>query len=203
DETLLTARGVDRILVDLAQRSGAMIATTDTGLAAVAEINSIPILNIHTLAKACKPVTVKGESFQLRLVRAGEQPGQAVGYLDDGTMVVVNHAEHAIGSQTVVSVESTIPTAAGRMIFASLAEPAAGPIAVHEAEAMDAVEPSPAEARQSENGAVPDAAEPIEPVHDDVNGTDRPPRRQSPMGPNPHATPSQRQRSVSRRNPRR
>ncbi|MEL6797074.1 MAG: hypothetical protein AAFO89_09675, partial [Planctomycetota bacterium] len=199
DETLLTARGVDRMLVDLAQRSGAMIATTDTGLAAVAEINSIPILNIHTLAKACKPVTVEGESFQLRLVRAGEQPGQAVGYLDDGTMVVVNHAEHAIGSQTMVNVESTIPTAAGRMIFASLAEP----IAVHEAEAMGAAEPNSAGAPQSENGAVQDAADPIELANSEANGTDQQQHRQPPMGPNPHATPSQRQRSVARRNPRR
>ncbi|MEL6499620.1 MAG: hypothetical protein AAGJ54_09940 [Planctomycetota bacterium] len=199
DETLLTARGADRMLVDLAQRSGAMIATTDTGLAAVAEIDSIPILNIHTLAKACKPVTVEGESFQVRLVRAGEQPGQAVGYLDDGTMVVVNHAEHAIGSQTMVSVESTIPTAAGRMIFASLIEPGEQ----DNPERAQAGDPDSLSAATTENHASADGDDLTEPPAASAAASAPHSQRQPPMGPNPHASPSQRQRAVSRRNPRR
>ncbi len=204
DETLLTARGVDRMLVDLAQRSGAMIATTDTGLAAVAEINSIAVLNIHALAKACRPVTLEGESFKVRLIRVGEQPGQAVGYLEDGTMVVVNHAEHAIGAQVRVSAQSTIPTAAGRMIFAALTEPAS-PAEPGDEPTQTPSTPSPA---PSENGPEGDAggAAPDEPLqqHDPSEKPDESdpaaPRR-TPTG--PLATPSQRQRAVSRRNPRR
>ncbi|MEO0630090.1 MAG: PIN/TRAM domain-containing protein [Planctomycetota bacterium] len=190
DETQLSARGVDRMLVDLAQRSGAIIATTDSGLAAVAEINGVSVLNIHELAKACKPITFEGESFRVRLVRAGEQPGQAVGYLDDGTMVVVNNAEHAIGVEAGVSVESTIPTAAGRMIFAALAEPIDVP--------TDSGQAAPSE--NEPESSEPGDSERSEPAAPDET---TPAVRAAPTGPNPRATPSQRQRAVSRRNPRR
>ena len=199
DETLLTARGVDRMLVDLAQRSGAMIATTDSGLAAVAEINSIPVLNIHELARACKPVTVEGEAFRVKLLRAGEQPGQGVGFLDDGTMVVVNHAEHAIGLQVSVSVQSTIPTAAGRMIFASLVEPQ------DHAPTSDAVASTPSENNDLSADQPESTSESPEDIgaHEPGDGASASSIRTPPTGPNPHATPSQRQRAVTRRNPRR
>ncbi len=194
DETLLSTRGVDQMLVDLAQRSGAMIATTDSGLAAVAEINDVPIFSVHELARACRPVTLEGEAFRLQLVRAGEQPGQAVGYLDDGTMVVVNHADHAIGRSVRVNAESTIPTAAGRMIFGSLAGP------VSDTSETSANPDGPENPTQPENPTDPDhsaSGPPAEPV------TPQEPARPLPPGSRPPAQPSQRKRAVTRRNPRR
>jgi uncharacterized protein YacL len=122
DETPVQAQSVDQMLVELARRMGAVIATTDTGLSAVARINDVRVLSVHDLARACKPVTFAGESFRIKLVRPGEQPGQGVGYLDDGTMVVVNEGAALVGRTVAVSAKSTIPTAAGRLVFADLAE---------------------------------------------------------------------------------
>lgn len=198
DDTPLTSRGVDQMLVDLAKRSGAKIATTDSGLAAVAEINAVPVLNVHDLARACRPITSAGESFSVRLVREGEQQGQGVGYLDDGTMVVVNHASHAIGQTVRVDVQSTIPTAAGRMIFASLAEPAPATDA-------ELAEPADSEPHASE----PDASENNEPMSDEpehaasTEDSDLSAPEVPRPGTRPPAQPSQRKRAVIRRNPRR
>lgn len=130
DQTAVPARSVDQMLVELARRTGAIIATTDTGLAAVAKINAVGVLSVHDLARACKPVTLAGEGFLIRLVRPGEQPGQAVGYLDDGTMVVVGEGAGLIGRTVEVLAQSSIPTAAGRLVFARLSEPA-GPESDH------------------------------------------------------------------------
>ena len=121
DETVIAAKSVDQMLLELARRTGGMIVTTDTGLARVAEIHDVPVLDIHALGDACRPIAGSGEQLKLELVKQGEQQGQAVGYLEDGTMVVVNEASELIGRVVDADVESMIQTSAGRMIFARLA----------------------------------------------------------------------------------
>lgn len=143
DESVQSRKAVDQMLVELAQRTGGIIASTDTGLRSVAEIHGIGVVSVHELARACRPISLPGAEFTLRLVREGEQPGQAVGYLDDGTMVVVNDASHALGRTVRVLAESTIPTAAGRIIFASMeSAPAEEPSVKPAADAAPDPEPS-------------------------------------------------------------
>jgi len=121
DETPISAKSVDQMLLELARRTGSVIVTTDSGLARVSGIHDVPVLNIHELADACKPIAGSGEELKIELVKQGEQEGQAVGYLEDGTMVVVNDASHLVGQKVDVDVESVIQTTAGRMVFAKLA----------------------------------------------------------------------------------
>ncbi len=116
------APGVDQQLIELARTMSAAIATTDAALARVAGLQKIPVINIHEIAAALKPSLVPGTGLTLALVRQGEQPHQAVGYLDDGTMVVVDHGATLIGQETQIVVSSSLQTAAGRLIFARLAE---------------------------------------------------------------------------------
>jgi uncharacterized protein YacL len=111
---------VDAKLVRLARALGAKLYTTDHNLAKVAEIQSIPCVNLNDLSKALKPVVLPGEIFTLKIVREGRDKGQGVGYMNDGTMVVVNHAQSLVGQQTQVSVQSLLQTGAGVIIFADL-----------------------------------------------------------------------------------
>ena len=120
DETIVPGKAVDQMLIELARRIPATIVTSDLGLARVAEIQSIPTLNLNDVANALKPALVPGEMLSLRLIKPGEQHGQAVGYLDDGTMVVTDSALHRIGELATVMVTSTLQTSAGRLIFARL-----------------------------------------------------------------------------------
>ena len=78
------------------------------------------MLNLYELSKALRPVLLPGEPLNLRLVKAGKEPGQAVAYLADGTMVVVNHAQPLVGQEVSVVIESVLQTAAGRLVFAQL-----------------------------------------------------------------------------------
>lgn len=120
DETPVPGKAVDQILVELARRMPAIIVTSDIALARIAGFQSIPIININELANALKPAFVAGERLTLRLIRAGEQPGQAVGYLDDGTMVIAEDGASHIGEDAEMTVRSTLQTAAGRLIFARI-----------------------------------------------------------------------------------
>jgi uncharacterized protein YacL len=122
DETAMTIKTVDQMLIDLARRIPATIVTADVGLARVAQIQNVPILNLNDIANALKPSLIPGEQLILRLVKAGEQPGQGVGYLPDGTMVVVERAGHRIGDEASVQVTSSLQTSAGRLIFAKLSD---------------------------------------------------------------------------------
>lgn len=122
DETLVPGKAVDQMLVELARRMPATVVTTDVGLARVAEIQGVPTLNLNDVANSLKPALVPGEMLTIRFIKAGEQQGQAVGYLDDGTMVVTDSAAHRIGEDSVVMVTSTLQTSAGRLIFARLHE---------------------------------------------------------------------------------
>jgi uncharacterized protein YacL len=124
DETQMPGMDVDQMLVELARQMNAGIITTDVGLRRIATIQSIPVLSMNELANALKPNVLPGEAIQLSLIKAGEQAGQAVGYLDDGTMVVAEDGQEKIGSDVTIIVTSTMQTSAGRLIFGKLADPA-------------------------------------------------------------------------------
>jgi uncharacterized protein YacL len=88
----------------------------------VAELSGVSVLNVNELANALKPVVLPGEVVLIHIVKEGKESGQGVAYLDDGTMVVVDHGKRFIGQQVSASVTSVLQTTAGRMIFARLKE---------------------------------------------------------------------------------
>ncbi len=109
--------GVDLKLLVLAKILNGRVATNDYNLNKVAQVRGVEVLNINDLAIAVKPVALPGESMTVKIIRAGEEQGQGVGYLDDGTMVVVEHGRDRIGERVDVIVTSNLQTSAGRMIF--------------------------------------------------------------------------------------
>jgi uncharacterized protein YacL len=117
-------REVDAKLVALARETGGLIVTNDVNLNKVAEVSGAAVLNLNQLANALKPVALPGEIMRVSVIKEGKEPNQGVGYLDDGTMVVVDNARRLIGRSAEVSVTSSIQTSAGRMIFAQLRETA-------------------------------------------------------------------------------
>lgn len=109
---------VDAMLVEIAKDISASIVTTDYNLNRVAQIQGIPVLNVNELANAVRPVVLPGEGMDIRVVQEGKEPGQGVGFLDDGTMVVVEDGDRFINSDLSVSVTRVLQTAAGCIIFA-------------------------------------------------------------------------------------
>jgi uncharacterized protein YacL len=107
-------------LIDTARMLGARLMTIDENLAKLAKLQGVDVLNIHELDEALKPTVAVGQRIRLALVRPGKEDHQAVGYLPDGTMIVVNHAVAKIGGSTEVVVLSTLQTASGMMVFAEL-----------------------------------------------------------------------------------
>jgi uncharacterized protein YacL len=116
-------QGVDSKLVRLARNLGAKLFTNDYNLAKLAELQSINCVNMHELAKSLRVILLPGEVVNLRIAREGRDKGQGVGYLPDGTMVVVNHAQAMVGQQADVQVQSTLQTGAGVIVFADLRLP--------------------------------------------------------------------------------
>lgn len=115
---------IDAKLVFLAQSMQAKLLTTDYNLAKMAEFSGVPWLNLNTLARALRPELMLGEMIEVELVKAGKEEGQALGYLDDGSMVVVGNARNRIGSRVQAEITSVLPSAGGKMVFARLpAEP--------------------------------------------------------------------------------
>jgi uncharacterized protein YacL len=112
------AKEVDSKLVQLARVLGAKLFTNDYNLGKIAELQSVTCVNLNELAKAMKPVILPGESLSLRIVREGRDKGQGIGYLNDGTMVVVNQAQTLVGQQIEVQVLSLLQTGAGVIVFA-------------------------------------------------------------------------------------
>ena len=108
---------VDAKLVHLAQQRGATIITNDLNLNKVAELQSVKVLNINELSNAVRPVVIAGEAIQVLLLKEGKEPNQGVGYLDDGTMVIVEDGKPYIGSTLNVEVTQILRTSAGQMIF--------------------------------------------------------------------------------------
>jgi uncharacterized protein YacL len=114
-------RDVDLKLVELAVRRKSALITTDFNLNKVAGIRGVVVLNVNDLAHALRPVVLPGEAMRVAIVKEGKEPGQGVAYLEDGTMVVVDHAKALVGQTVEVVVTSAIQTAAGKMFFAKLA----------------------------------------------------------------------------------
>jgi uncharacterized protein YacL len=111
-------REVDDKLVILARQLNAPVLTNDFNLNRVAELQGVRILNVNDLANAVKAVFLPGEEMEVRVIQEGREPKQGVGYLDDGTMVVVQDGSQYVGVEIDVSVTKVLQTAAGRMIFA-------------------------------------------------------------------------------------
>ncbi len=121
EDNLNTPEPVDLKLIKLAKLMDARACTTDFNLSRMASIQGIEIINIHDLVSAVKPTVFAGEEIEIRLIKEGKDPQQAVGYMEDGTMVVVSDGRRALGQTVKVSITSALQTQAGRMIFAKLA----------------------------------------------------------------------------------
>src|SRR3954471_14244921 len=119
-------REVDQRLVVLAKHLGGKVVTNDYNLNKIARLQGVEVINLNDLANAMKPIVLPGESLTVKLIKRGEEPGQGVGYLDDGTMVVTEQAVHRLGEVVRLTVTSVLQTSAGRMIF-GLLDPPAGP----------------------------------------------------------------------------
>ena len=113
---------VDARLVQAAKMLQARLLTNDQALCQVARLQQVPVLNLSDLSRALRPVVVAGDEMELNLVKEGRDPHQAVGYLPDGTMIVVNQARPHIGRVATVVVSSALQTAGGRLVFAELKE---------------------------------------------------------------------------------
>ena len=96
--------------------------TTDFNLAKIAEVRGVDVINVNQLAEALRPVILPGEELNVQVIKPGESPTQGVGYLDDGTMIVVENGRRYINKNVDVAVTSVLQTAAGRMIFTKLKE---------------------------------------------------------------------------------
>ena len=126
DSDLPEIAEVDAKLVALALQRGAALLTVDGNLARVAEVQGVTVLNLHLLAEQLRPPVVPGDRFTVRVVKAGRERGQGIGYLDDGTMVVVEGGRASQGAEVAVEVTSILSNARGRMVFAT-ALPSDGP----------------------------------------------------------------------------
>lgn len=109
---------IEAKLVFLAQSMRARVLTTDYNLAKLAEFHGVGWLNLSELARALRPALLQGDSLEVELVKPGKENGQAIGYLADGSMVVVEDGRAALGRTVVVEIASVLPSAGGRMIFA-------------------------------------------------------------------------------------
>jgi len=121
DDVAVQGRSVDHMLLQLAAQQNMRVLTTDYNLEKVAEIQGVPVLNINEMAKALKPQVIPGESLTVEVVKRGESANQGVGYLPDGTMVVIEEAGNSVGNEVEVAVTNSLQTSAGRMIFGKLA----------------------------------------------------------------------------------
>ena len=162
EEAAVNAANVDRGLVDVAKLRGYRIVTTDSGLAKIAEIAGVVAVNLNQIAGAMRAQAIAGDRLELELTRAGENPTQGVGYLADGTMVVVEGGAGRIGETVSTVVTNTLTTSAGRLIFAR----------------VDAAPPEPgtAESMAARATAQPKHREPS-PMRDEDRPSGRNPRR--------------------------
>jgi uncharacterized protein YacL len=108
---------VDERLVIFTRAVGARVVTNDYNLNKIAQLQGVDVINLNELANSLKSVALPGEILNVRIIKAGDQLGQGVGYLDDGTMVVVEQGKAAIGQEVAITVTSVLQTNAGRMIF--------------------------------------------------------------------------------------
>ena len=110
-------KGVDQKLVMFTKNCNGRLATTDYNLSKVAQVREVDVVNINDLANALKVVALPGETMEVKIIKPGEEAEQGIGYLPDGTMVVVEDARNKIGRELVISITSSLQTSAGKMIF--------------------------------------------------------------------------------------
>ena len=120
---------VDAKLVQTARELAGRVVTNDFNLNKIAQLQGVEVINVNDLAQALRPVVLPGEEMDVKIIRPGEEQGQGVGYLDDGTMVVVEQGREMIGQRATIVVNNVYQTSAGRMIFGrpSGVKPDAGP----------------------------------------------------------------------------
>ncbi|MHB1558168.1 MAG: PIN domain-containing protein [Isosphaeraceae bacterium] len=114
---LAGVREVDQRLVVLAKHLGGKVVTNDYNLNKIARLQGVEVINLNDLANAMKPIVLPGENLTVKLLKRGEEPGQGIGYLDDGTMVVAEQGAYHLGDTVRLTVTSVLQTSAGRMIF--------------------------------------------------------------------------------------
>jgi uncharacterized protein YacL len=119
---------VDERLVLYAKSVGGRVMTNDFNLNKIAQLQGVEVVNLNEIANALKTVALPGEILQIKVVKPGDQPGQGIGYLDDGTMVVVEQGRMVIGADVGITVTSVLQTPAGRMIFGRMDTPPRGPV---------------------------------------------------------------------------
>ena len=121
DDTIVTetddVKGVDQKLVVFTKFIDGRLVTTDYNLSKVAQVREVDVLNINDLANSLKAIALPGEMMQIKVIKPGEEADQGVGYLEDGTMVVVEGARNKIGKDILISITSSLQTSAGKMIF--------------------------------------------------------------------------------------
>lgn len=115
-------REVDLKLIELAKKMGAPIVTNDFNLSKVAQLHHVTALNLNDLANSLKPLVLPGEKMNIAVLKEGKEYNQGIGYLNDGTMVVVDHARRMIGRSVEITVTSVLQTATGKMIFGKIDE---------------------------------------------------------------------------------
>src|SRR5688572_7137530 len=131
---------VDEQLMRLAKDLNGRVMTTDFNLNKVAQLRGVDVINVNDLANAMKPVVMPGERMRVRLLKPGAEPGQGVGYLDDGTMVVVEHGRNHLNEEVEFTVTNTVQKSAGKMIFGRMDGNGMAPVA-QQAPAPQATQP--------------------------------------------------------------
>ena len=112
---------VDTKIVNLAKMLDTKVLTTDYNLNRIAQLEGVRVLNVNDLANALKPIFIPGEKLSIKVIKEGKEPNQGVGYLEDGTMVVVENARWLVGKTVDVEVTSVLQSPSGRIIFTKLA----------------------------------------------------------------------------------
>lgn len=120
---LAGVREVDQRLVVLAKHLGGKVVTNDYNLNKIARLQGVEVINLNDLANALKPIVLPGEGLTVKLLKRGEEPGQGIGYLDDGTMIVAEQGGYHLGETIRLTVTSVLQTSAGRMIFGRIDGP--------------------------------------------------------------------------------
>ena len=121
DQNVESVKSVDEKIIKLAQATDAEVLTTDYNLNRIAQLQGVKVLNINDLANALKPTFVTGQRFSLKLIKEGKEHNQAVGYLEDGTMVVVENSRRLVGKTVNIEVTSVLQSSSGRIVFTKLA----------------------------------------------------------------------------------
>ncbi len=121
-EDMDEVKGVDQKLVMFTKSCNGRLATTDYNLSKVAQVREVDVVNINDLASSLKVVALPGEAMQVKIIKPGEEADQGIGYLDDGTMVVVEGGRNKIGRDLLISITSSLQTSAGKMIFGKFEE---------------------------------------------------------------------------------